>query len=108
MPITPNGYQSFGKNANCTLDVCEVDWSILEYQPSLPGNSAIIALFGISMIVHIVQGTKWKSWDFMVCMIIGCLDEIIGYGGRIMMNKNPFSFPAFVIQTGKNEDIITA
>jgi hypothetical protein len=106
MTVLPNGYISFGKNANCTLDVCDVKWSILEYQPSIGGNVAVIAVFGLSLIIHMIQGIKWKSWDFMACMAIGCMDEIIGYVGRIMLSKNPFSFPAFVIQTGKKETFI--
>ncbi|KAH8890310.1 RTA1-domain-containing protein, partial [Thozetella sp. PMI_491] len=99
MTRLPGGLISFGKNANCTLELCPVSVSILEYQPSIPGNAAIIVLFLISMIVHILQGVKFRAWDFMICMIIGCVDEIIGYIGRIMLNKNPFSFGAFVIQT---------
>lgn len=105
MVFTPEGYQSFGKNANCTLDVCDIRYSILAYQPSVAGNSVIMAAFGLSMIVHIIQGIRWRSWDFMACMVIGCIDEIVGYGGRVMMHQNPFSFAAFVIQTGKIRSI---
>ncbi|KAK3385938.1 parasitic phase-specific protein PSP-1 [Podospora didyma] len=94
----PNGLISFGKNANCTLDLCPVEWSILQYRPSNPGQGVVIGLFALSMAIHIFQGIRWRSWDFMICMIIGCLDEIIGYVGRIMLNSNPFSFGAFVIQ----------
>ena len=34
----------------------------------------------------------------MTFMILGCLVEIIGYIGRIIMYNNPFSFPGFMIQ----------
>jgi len=98
MAKLPNGLISFGKNANCTLELCPLEASILQYQPSIPGNAAIIGLFALSMLIHIIQGVRWRSWDFMICMVIGCVDEIIGYVGRIMLHSNPFSFAAFVIQ----------
>jgi len=31
-------------------------------------------------------------------MIFGCISDILGYGGRIMLWQDPFSFPAFMIQ----------
>ncbi len=101
MSRLPNGLISFGKNANCTLELCPVESAILGYQPSIPGNGVIIGAFALSMFIHIFQGVRWRSWDFMICMVIGCIDEILGYAGRIMLNKNPFSFAAFIIQVGK-------
>jgi len=53
------------------------------------------------MLVHLAQGIKWRTWGFTICMVAGCLDEIIGYIGRIILHSNPFSFNAFVIQIGK-------
>jgi hypothetical protein len=100
MARLPNGLISFGKNANCTIALCPVEASILRYQPSIPGNGVIIGLLALSMFIHIIQGLRWRSWDFMICMILGCVDEIIGYIGRIMLHSNPFSFNAFVIQIG--------
>jgi len=100
MAKLPNGLISFGKNANCTLALCPIEASILQYQPSIPGNGVIIGLFALSMLIHIVQGLRWRSWDFMICMVLGSVDEIIGYIGRIMLHSNPFSFNAFVIQIG--------
>ncbi len=96
----PNGLISFGKNANCTLELCPLESSILQYQPSIPGNGVIIGAFALAMFIHIFQGFRWRSWDFMICMIIGCLDEIIGYVGRILLHSNPFSFNGFLIQIG--------
>lgn len=34
----------------------------------------------------------------MWCMVAGCLDEVVGYSGRVMMWYNPFNFAAFMIQ----------
>ena len=45
-----------------------------------------------------IVGILWREWAFMVCMILGCFDEMIGYGGRIMLYHNPFSFMGFLMQ----------
>lgn len=38
-------------------------------------------------------------------MILGCLSEVIGYAGRIMLYNNPFSFVGFMIQIGKSAQL---
>jgi hypothetical protein len=90
----------FGPNANCTLELCDVGHSVYRYRPSLAANAAFIALFSVAMAVHIVLGLRWKTWWFLSGMILGCLSEIIGYAGRVMMWYNPFKFAAFMIQIG--------
>lgn len=94
----PDGLISYGPNTNCTLDLCPVDSSALEYRPSLGASGAFISLFSITMIIHIAQGFHWKTWAFTICMVLGCVDEIVGYAGRIMLYYNPFSFGGFLIE----------
>jgi hypothetical protein len=91
---------AFGSKANCTLDLCPIERSILKYQPSLAGNGAIIVLFGIAMAVHLFQGFYWRTWGFAISVALGCIDEIVGYVGRIMLYYNPFSFKGFLTQIG--------
>ncbi|VUC30094.1 unnamed protein product [Clonostachys rosea] len=88
----------FGPGSNCTLEICDLDWSVYKYRPSLPVNATFLALFGAAMVIHIYLGIRWRSWWFMSFMISGCIFEMIGYSGRIMLYKNPFSFPGFLIQ----------
>ncbi|CAH0022406.1 unnamed protein product [Clonostachys rhizophaga] len=92
-------YQSFGKNANCTLEVCPIEATIYKYNPSKPVNTALTVIFGLIMIGHIYLGVRWKTWGYMVSMILGCLLEIAGYACRIALHKNPFKFLPFVVQT---------
>ncbi|KJR85468.1 rta1 domain protein [Sporothrix schenckii 1099-18] len=96
----PDGYIAYGSDANCTLAVCPVEWSILQYQPSIPASAVFIALFAIALVVHAVEGLRWRHTlgGFAIPMILGCIDEIIGYSGRIIMHGNPFSFNGFLIQ----------
>ncbi len=96
----PNGYVSYGSHANCTLAVCPVEWSILTYQPSIPASAVFIALFTIGLAIHAYEGIRWRHTlgPFAVPIILGCIDEIIGYAGRIIMHDNPFSFAGFLMQ----------
>lgn len=88
----------FGPAANCTLDTCPIEWSTYKYRPSLPANIIILIMFTIAWILHVFLGIRWRTLWFLNFMMIGCGAEIIGYIGRILMWKNPFGFPGFLLQ----------
>ncbi|KAF5648327.1 phospholipid-translocating ATPase [Fusarium sp. NRRL 52700] len=94
----PDGLISFGSDANCTLELCPLESSILRYQPNVPANAIFIGVFGLSMALHIFQGIKMKTWGFMTSMMAGCILEIIGYIGRLIIHDNPFDFIGFLLQ----------
>ncbi|CAK7223681.1 hypothetical protein SCUCBS95973_005262 [Sporothrix curviconia] len=100
MSELPDGLIAYGSDANCTLAICPVEWSILRYQPSIPANAVFIALFAIALVIHLYEGIRWRSTlrNFAIPMALGLIDEIIGYIGRIIMHGNPFSFNGFLIQ----------
>ncbi|KAK2746850.1 hypothetical protein FQN57_002892 [Myotisia sp. PD_48] len=82
----------------CTLATCSIEESIFEYQPSLAANAALLAVFAASGIVHGLQLTFWRYLSFSIPMILGCLTEVIGYVGRIMLADDPFTLNGFLIQ----------
>ncbi|KAM5346396.1 hypothetical protein ACJ41O_009401 [Fusarium nematophilum] len=94
----PNGLVTFGPRANCTLDICPLEASLLRYQPNIPSTAVFMAVFGISLLVHAFQGWKSKMWGFMGSMMAGCILEIIGYAGRLIIHDNPFDFNGFLMQ----------
>lgn len=94
----PNGLSVFGPDANCTLALCPVEWSVYGYRPGLATNSVFLAIFGVAMLFHIYLGIRWRQWFFMSFMVLGCIDEMAGYGGRIMLYNNPFDFNGFIMQ----------
>jgi hypothetical protein len=96
--VPPDNLVIFGPDANCTLALCPVEWSVYQYRPSLAANITFIVLYAIAMGTHLVLGIKWKQWFYMSFMMIGCLFEIIGYIGRIIMHNNPFNFGGFMVQ----------
>lgn len=98
----PNGiwYTTGGDDANCTISVCPVELSVYGYRPTLPGSIALIALYGLCALIQIALGWRYKTWGFMAAMVGGCLDEILGYVGRIMMYQNPWGQSGFIMQIG--------
>ncbi|EFQ32772.1 parasitic phase-specific protein PSP-1 [Colletotrichum graminicola M1.001] len=98
MATLPDGLVAFGPEANCTLELCPLEWSILRYQPSIPASGVFIAFFALALIVHAVQGIRWKTWGFTASMVCGCVLEIVGYVGRLIIHDNPFDFNGFLIQ----------
>lgn len=98
----PNGLISYGPNENCTLTLgpqyCPPSVSVYEYRPSLAANTTFLALFGLALVIHLALGIRYKTWAFLFAVFWGCASELIGYGGRLMMWQNPFSFPGFLIQ----------
>lgn len=69
-----------------------------KYRPSLPANAFFIALYGVTLLLHIYLGVRWRIWGFMTFMIIGCIWSMVGYGGRVMLWINPWSFTGFLAQ----------
>jgi hypothetical protein len=98
-PHLPPNVVVFGPKANCTLEICPVQFSVYGYRPSLAANGAFIGLYIIAMIVHAYLGfIRWKTPWFAGCMVVGAINAIIGYTGRVMMYYNPFDFAAFMMQ----------
>lgn len=50
------------------------------------------------MGIQVILGFRYRKWWFMGCMIAGCLDEILGYVGRILYWANPWAKTGFIMQ----------
>ncbi|KAL8913010.1 MAG: hypothetical protein Q9171_002078 [Xanthocarpia ochracea] len=101
-----SNYVVYGPDANCTLAICPAELSVYQYRPSLAANVCFLLFFAIAMIIHLGIGIKWRSWFFVFCMFWGCVCEIIGYGGRLLLWQNPFSFEGFLIQITSTKSIV--
>lgn len=91
----------FGPDGNCTLEICPVEASLYGYRPSLSASIAFIVLYALAACIHIYLGWRWKKWFFMIAMVLGALNAIAGYTGRIILYNNPFDFSGFMLQIGK-------
>ncbi|KAI0512756.1 parasitic phase-specific protein PSP-1 [Xylaria bambusicola] len=93
IPIIP-----FGPDATCTLELCPIEYSIFQYRPSLAANTTFIALHFILMLVHLGLGLRLKHWWFSGATVLGCAFNVVGYGARVLLWQNPFSFTGFLLQ----------
>ncbi|KUI54341.1 Sphingoid long-chain base transporter RSB1 [Cytospora mali] len=91
-------YVFFGPHANCTLTVCDPKYSIYGYIPTFGANLAFAIIFACAIALHVGLGVWSRSVWFMCCMVAGCLDEILGYAGRLWMSHDLWNFRAFMIQ----------
>lgn len=91
----------FGPDGNCTLEICPVEASLYGYRPSMAASITFIVLYSLAACIHIYLGFRWKKWFFMGCMVLGALNAIAGYTGRIILYNNPFDFSGFMLQIGK-------
>lgn len=98
----PDNWVVYGPDANCTLALCPVTAGVYQYRPSIAANVVFLVLFGIAMIIHAAQGLKYRTFTFGSLMVIGCISEILGYGGRILLWQNPFSFNGFLLQISES------
>ncbi|KAJ4986011.1 parasitic phase-specific protein psp-1-like protein [Stagonosporopsis vannaccii] len=97
MAANPPVLIAFGPWANCTLDLCPLEWSVFRYLPSIPATATFLGVFGLLLTLHVIQGVRYKTWAYMGCIVAGCALEIAGYVGRIMLHGNPFDFNAFLV-----------
>lgn len=77
---------------------CPVEGTLYGYKPNIGANAFFAAFFGICLLIHLVQGIRYKTWSFMVALGFGCLGECIGYIGRILLWNNPYDDLGFQIQ----------
>ncbi|ROW12749.1 hypothetical protein VMCG_00660 [Cytospora schulzeri] len=91
-------YVYFGPLANCTLEVCNSKYSVYGYIPTFGANLAFAIVFVIAIVLHIGAGAWSGSVWFMWCAIAGCVDEILGYAGRLWMSRDLWNYRAFMVQ----------
>ncbi|KAF2787448.1 RTA1-domain-containing protein [Melanomma pulvis-pyrius CBS 109.77] len=77
---------------------CTIEGTLYGYYPSLGANAFFAAFFGLCLVLQLGLGIKYKTWTYMIALGFGCLGELIGYIGRIMLHNDPFSELGFQIQ----------
>jgi hypothetical protein len=76
----------------CTLETCPMSLSYWAYLPSLAANGTFTALFSLSLALYVVQAVYSRRFiGFSVAMLCGSVLEVIGYVGRLMSYRDPFS-----------------
>lgn len=93
-------YTAGGHDANCTISTCPVEISVYGYRASLPFSALLIGLFMLCAAGQTYLGLRYKTWTYMSAMLLGCICEVLGYAGRIMMWENPWNNTGFIMQIG--------
>lgn len=70
---------------------CPVSKSFYGYTPALGPNVALLVIFSIALVAHGVQGIYYRAWGTLTAMGWGCICEVLGYAGRLMMHPNAFN-----------------
>jgi hypothetical protein len=75
---------------------CPADGSPLGYAPNVAASVIFLLAFSLSSICHLALGLKYKTWSFMIAMLLGSSSEVVGYIGRILMHNNPYRLSTYV------------
>ncbi|XHF97643.1 hypothetical protein AWENTII_001221 [Aspergillus wentii] len=67
------------------------------YVPSLAAGIVFCVLFGLSMLVHLVQ-MVWKKQWWCCVFSIGCMVEVLGWAARTWSAECPYNANAFLMQ----------
>ncbi|KAF2744742.1 RTA1-domain-containing protein [Sporormia fimetaria CBS 119925] len=78
--------------------LCPVEETLYGYYPSIGANGFFAGFFALCLIINLVLGIKYKTWTYLIALGFGCLGETVGYVGRILLWKNPYSDLGFQIQ----------
>lgn len=98
VPVPPPD-SPFWKNPQlCTYDTCPLKgFAQLNYRPNFSGNVISLSLFGLGLVVQIGQAIRYRTWGYLAAICGGCVLEVIGYAGRLLLWNNDFNKNYFII-----------
>ena len=70
---------------------CPISKSFYGYSPSLIPNVILLVIFSLALLAHGVQGVYYRAWSTLIAMGWGCICEMLGYAGRLMMHPDAFN-----------------
>jgi hypothetical protein len=77
---------------------CPISGTLYGYSPNLGANVFFAALFGTLLLAQIIIGSWTRTWTYMLAVGLGVFGEMVGYIGRLIMHKNPWSNGGFEMQ----------
>jgi hypothetical protein len=114
----PQGYEF------CTqvTPECPLEATTYGYRPVLSANVLFVVIFGACSIAQIILGIRYRIRGYVISTAIlvdlpnadssssiaiatafGSALEAVGYGGRLMLNANPWDSNGFKIQVTKGD-----
>ncbi|KAK4949811.1 hypothetical protein LTR10_011653 [Elasticomyces elasticus] len=77
---------------------CPIENTIYGYYPSVGANCFFVAFFFMAAVMQLYGGIRYKTWTYLIAMFLACVDQGLGYIGRVMLHQNPYSSVGFQIQ----------
>ena len=77
---------------------CPVEATTYGYRPNLAANIIFLTVFSILVLAHFPLAWRYRLWGYSFAVASGSFLELLGFGGRIMMNDNPWSEDGFRLQ----------
>lgn len=77
---------------------CPVEATTLGYYPNRPLNAFLAAGFGVAGVLALAVGLPRRTWAYAGFLAAGCLLELAGYVGRVLLASNPWDQGAFELQ----------
>lgn len=81
----------------CKVGTCPTSWQVIDYRPSLAGNTIYMTMFILLFLTQAYFGTQHKTWKYTALLLTGLLGEMVGYAGRLLLNANPFLMNNFLV-----------
>lgn len=78
--------------------ICPVKATTYGYVPILAPNALFTAWFALLALLALGFGIKSRTWTYTLALFTGTALEALGYGGRLMMNPNPWNDAGFKMQ----------
>ncbi|KAG2009302.1 hypothetical protein GB937_007901 [Aspergillus fischeri] len=76
----------------CALDTCPIENAYIHYQPTIPGNSVYLALFGILLLTQLIQPVFFCA---ALYLLLGQI--IILYHGEDVSRLKPRNYAIFFV-----------
>ncbi|KAH8890113.1 RTA1 like protein, partial [Thozetella sp. PMI_491] len=77
---------------------CPVEATTYGYYPVPGANAALAAAFAIFLVAQLVFATITKVYSYSLLVAAGCLVQLLGYVGRLLMHSNPWNRLAMRMQ----------
>ncbi|KAK4609609.1 Efflux pump himE [Fulvia fulva] len=99
MPVDPNaGCNLDIPLQNCTITTCCLaQGAAFNYVPHFGGNIFYMVFFAVFILPQLWFGIRYRTWGFMIGMILGLVLEVVGYYARVGLHDDPFSSDAFML-----------
>lgn len=105
MAIDPFAHCNLDPNfetSQCTWDTCCLAQSAFYYLPNYGANIFFAVLFGVILLPQLGLGIFYRTWGFMVGMLLGLALEVVGYAARVELHGFPWDKNQFLMSVQRS------